>query len=59
MSKIKLEEDHYEFRSKLHGEEELEFAWGSLRLTLAERSEKEEGQRFRFCFARMRLKGKP
>jgi len=29
MPKIKLEEDHYEFRSNLHGEEELEFAWGS------------------------------
>ena len=29
MSKIKLEEDHYEFRSNLHGEERREFASGS------------------------------
>ena len=29
MPKIKLEEDYYEFRSNLHGEEGLEFASGS------------------------------
>jgi len=29
MSKIKLEEGYYEFRSNLHGEEGLKFASGS------------------------------